>query len=92
VIISIEVIQLKLANRKVNKIILFMFFVYRNFNLAESLADRTRTYWPYMTLFTIGAFIASFVIICCLCHKIRKSMYNKRIAKGSFDGKYLRED
>jgi hypothetical protein len=89
VIISIEVIRLKLANREVNFSIKSVFVFNPHFYLAESLAERTRTYWPYMTLFTIGAFLASFVLICCLCHKIRQIIYNKRIAKGNFESKYF---
>jgi hypothetical protein len=89
-IISIEVIQLKLENPKVyffNKInFIFILELY----LAESLADKTRIYWPYMALFIIGACLASFVLICCSYHKIRKSMYNKR-KTNNFESKFIKK-
>ena len=84
----IEAIQLKLANQKVlsqkenNK--------ENNFYLVESFAEKTRLYWPYITLFIIGACIASIVLICCACHRIRKTMYNKRKTKGNFESKYIK--
>lgn len=55
--------------------------------LAESLADKTRVYWPYMALMVAGACLVSLLIICCCCHQIRRSMYNKRKGKGNFDSK-----
>ena len=53
--------------------------------LAETLAEKTRFYWPYMTLLVIGTCLLSLFIICCCCHHIRRSMYNKRKSKGNFD-------
>lgn len=53
--------------------------------LAETLAEKTRFYWPYMTLLVIGTCLMSLFIICCCCHHIRRSMYNKRKSKGNFD-------
>ncbi|UJR31889.1 hypothetical protein I4U23_019363 [Adineta vaga] len=51
---------------------------------AESLIDKTRTYWPYMAICVIGACLVSLLIICCCCHQIRRSLY-KRKTKGNFD-------
>ena len=57
------------------------------FLAAETLAEKTRFYWPYMTISVIGACLVSLFIICCCCHQIRRAMYNKRKAKGNFDSK-----
>ena len=50
----------------------------------DSLAEKTRNYWPYMALCIIGACLLLLLIICCCCHHIRRSMY-KRKNKGNFD-------
>ncbi|CAF0988277.1 unnamed protein product [Adineta steineri] len=51
---------------------------------AETLAEKTRLYWPYMAICVIGACLVSLLIICCCCHQIRRSLY-KRKTKGNFD-------
>lgn len=50
----------------------------------DSLAEKTRNYWPYMALCIIGACLLLLLIICCCYHHIRRSMY-KRKNKGNFD-------
>ncbi|CAF3221358.1 unnamed protein product [Rotaria sp. Silwood2] len=51
---------------------------------AESLAEKTRIYLPYMAICVIGACLISLLIICCCCHQIRRYMYKRKI-KGNFD-------
>ncbi|CAF2879252.1 unnamed protein product [Rotaria sp. Silwood2] len=52
---------------------------------VESFADKTGISWPYMALFIIGACLASFVLICWSCHKLRKTMYYRRKTETDFD-------
>ena len=56
--------------------------------LAESFAEKTGIHWPYMVLFIIGACLASIVLVCCSCYRIRKAMNYKRKAEENFESKF----
>ncbi|CAF1365858.1 unnamed protein product [Adineta steineri] len=52
---------------------------------VDIFTEKARIYWPYLALFVIGACLGSLVLICCSCHKMRKSMHNKRKATENFE-------
>ncbi|CAF0986525.1 unnamed protein product [Rotaria magnacalcarata] len=51
----------------------------------ESFAEKTGIHWPFMVLFIIGACLASIVLVCCSCYRIRKAMNFKRKAEENFE-------
>ncbi|CAF3682043.1 unnamed protein product [Rotaria sp. Silwood1] len=52
---------------------------------VESFADKTGISWPYMALFIIGACLTSLILICCTCHKLRKTTNYKRKTESNFE-------
>ncbi|CAF3767718.1 unnamed protein product [Rotaria sordida] len=52
---------------------------------VESFTDKTGISWPYMVLFIILACLASLILICCSCFKLRKIMSYKRKTENNFE-------
>ncbi|CAF1147647.1 unnamed protein product [Adineta steineri] len=55
---------------------------------VDMIPKKVPIYWPYLALFVIGACLGLLVLIYCSCHKMRKSMLNKRETTENFERRF----